>query len=72
LAAISTTNVGTSAAAATPAIAWAAFIVPASVLVAIKAIATPCATTPAWKTRRSPASLPTFAPSMTNAATTSE
>jgi hypothetical protein len=72
LAAISTTKVGTAAAAAAPAIAWAMFIVRASRLVAINAIAAPCTTTPAWKARRSPTSLPTFAPSMTNAATNSE
>jgi hypothetical protein len=44
----------------------------ASVLVAIRAIAPPCATTPTWSTRRSPTSLPIFDPSMTNAATNSE
>lgn len=69
---MSTTNVGTPPAAASPAIAWAVFIVHASVLVAIKAIARPCATTLTWSTRRSPTSSPILAPSMTNAATNSE
>jgi hypothetical protein len=41
-------------------------------LAAINAMARPCATTLAWKTRRSPRSLPILAPSMTNGATNNE
>jgi hypothetical protein len=48
------------------------FIMPVSVLAAMRAIAAPCATTLAWSTRRSPTSLPIFAPGMTKAATNSE
>jgi hypothetical protein len=55
-----------------PAITCATFIALALVLVAINTIDAPCTTTAIWKTRRSPASLPIFAPSMTNAATNSE
>ena len=69
---MSTTNVGTNAAAATPATIWAVFMVFASVLIAIRAIAAPWATTPTWKTRRSPKTFPILAPSITKAATNSE
>ncbi len=48
------------------------FIISASWLIAINAMARPCATALTWNTRRSPKSLPSFAPSMTNAATASE
>ena len=44
MAAINTTSVGTSKAAAMPATDWAMFIMPASVLIAISAIAAPCPT----------------------------
>ena len=52
-----------------PARAWAMFIISASLLTAISAMAAPCPTALTWKTRRSPNILPILAPSMTKAAT---
>lgn len=55
-----------------PEIPCARFIIVASVANAMSAIEAPCPMTPIWKIRRSPKSLPIFAPSMTNAATNKE